>query len=288
MAPLFSAAQDGNSSSPCSSSLTELPEIVLDNVMLNLHALTLAGFLPATCRSVAAACNHDELCQRAFLRDLAPEALSASLEDASCRIRHEARAGTQCFARTLPTLSEVEALDGRAAQELRGVAAELAGRRLEGIAATAATEGRPALLLWAMQRGASERADRAGRSILTLAAMHNHPRTVAAAIATGSELDEEYGLFGTALHHAAFAGAAEATVVLCEHGAGLEARNGTYRQAPLHVALSRNNVEVARVLLEANADPSSRDGDGLTAMALARLRCADAVELLAERGQVED
>jgi len=301
----------------------DLPEMVLDRILLNLHALSLAGALTATCQSFALACGRDELCQEAYTRDLAPEivdekaalpsqpsneniqlidspevALPSRIDRSPMRTvrSHSMFEDLRVDAPGhLPTLSECEPLADWASQELRSLAVELHGRNPARIAAAAATEGRPGLLAWAAERAAvtatSTGANQSGRSTLMLAAMNNFPKTSVVAIATGCAVDQEYGSFGTALHMAAYAGAAEAASVLCKHGANLETRNATYRQTPLHVALSRNQVGVVHILLGAKADAAARDKDGMSCLTLARDRCPVAAELLSaalEQVQAED
>ena len=55
---------------------------------------------------------------------------------------------------------------------------------------------------------------------------------------------------------------------LISRGADLEAKN-RFGQSPLHRAIRRGAVEVARILIDAGADPASEDGEGVTALAIA-------------------
>jgi ankyrin repeat protein len=157
-----------------------------------------------------------------------------------------------------------------AAQELRAMKQTLCIKGVLHIANLAANEGRPALLLWAGQRASLANVDGTGRSALMIAASKNRPQTVRAAI-TFCDLDQQYGNFGTAIHMAAYSGAAAAVQELCACDADLEAINGSYWQTPLHVACSRNHAEVVRILLGAGADRTARDKDGATASTICRL-----------------
>ncbi len=69
----------------------------------------------------------------------------------------------------------------------------------------------------------------------------------------------------TALHFAAFFGQPEATRVLVDRGADLEAVSPTFGDVtPLHSACASGERESARILLEAGADPNVRQQRGFT------------------------
>ena len=69
----------------------------------------------------------------------------------------------------------------------------------------------------------------------------------------------------TALHFAAFFRQPEATRLLVERGADLEAVSPTFGDVtPLHSACASGERESARVLLEAGADPNVRQQGGFT------------------------
>jgi ankyrin repeat protein len=70
---------------------------------------------------------------------------------------------------------------------------------------------------------------------------------------------------GTALHFAAFLRRPEATRLLVERGAELEARAPAFGDVtPLHSACASGERESARILLEAGADPNVRQQGGFT------------------------
>ena len=67
----------------------------------------------------------------------------------------------------------------------------------------------------------------------------------------------------TALHFAAFFRQPEATRLLVERGADLEAVSPTFGDVtPLHSACASGERESARILLEAGADPEAATDDG--------------------------
>jgi len=69
----------------------------------------------------------------------------------------------------------------------------------------------------------------------------------------------------TPLHYAALCGMHDiATFLIVEHSQDVNARGFDKKETPLHVALRRGHVEVARVLLEHGADTEARDGDDRT------------------------
>ena len=70
---------------------------------------------------------------------------------------------------------------------------------------------------------------------------------------------------GTALHFAAFFRQPEATRLMVERGADLEAVASTFGDVtPLHSACASGERESARILLEAGADPNVRQQGGFT------------------------
>ena len=69
----------------------------------------------------------------------------------------------------------------------------------------------------------------------------------------------------TALHYAASCGMHEiATFLIVEHSQDVNARGFVRKETPLHVAVRRGHIEVARVLLEHGADTEARDNHGRT------------------------
>mmetsp|Transcript_49450 Transcript_49450/g.107696 ORF Transcript_49450/g.107696 Transcript_49450/m.107696 type:complete len:556 (-) Transcript_49450:72-1739(-) len=220
-----------------------------------LHAFSLVGPLPATCRFLAAACAEQHLCGELTARDVSRE---CDLESHSHPLRLNATAFLE------------------AAKDLQRLAEELVGRSASYVAHVAAKDGRPSLLHWAAVQCCLDSVWH-GRSALMIAAVNNWPFTVAAACAWCS-LDLTYGALGSALHMAVYEGAGAAIAVLLEAGAALEVRNGTFWQTPLHVACSRNHSEVVELLMDAAADALARDKDGLTPLRVARMMDSQAAE----------
>ena len=91
----------------------------------------------------------------------------------------------------------------------------------------------------------------------------------------------------TPLHLACFAGGARTTALLVERGAGLEtlARASFAQVRPLGTAAFSGDLESARVLLDAGADPNGTGvGEGAPLHSAARSGNAALVRLLLERG----
>jgi ankyrin repeat protein len=91
---------------------------------------------------------------------------------------------------------------------------------------------------------------------------------------------------GTALHFAAFFRQPEATRLLVEHGADLEARAAAFGDVtPLHSACASGERESARILLEHGADPNVRQQGGFTPLhAAAQNGDQELAQMLLARG----
>lgn len=235
-----------------SSTILAVPEFLQCSILSYLHSFALAGPIPAICLALALACKNKNLCAQSYARDLAKEGIQFLEEDCNWNA------------------------------ELRIFANKLAGKGPVYIAAIAAKEGRPNLIHWAGFRADMDDVDGNGYSALMLAAKNNKALTVHAAIAH-CRLDQHCGQYGTALHIAAYYGASLAVNQLILAQADLEAFNGSFMQTPLHVACSRNHASVIQCLLEADADLSARDKDGLTPANVAMMmRSQDAQQALQE------
>jgi ankyrin repeat protein len=95
----------------------------------------------------------------------------------------------------------------------------------------------------------------------------------------------------TALHYAAYFDGPEATRVLLDHGADLEAVSTNEEFAPqarpLHSAVAAGRADVVEALLEAGADPNARQHGGFTPlMAAEQTGDLDLAELLIRYGAV--
>jgi ankyrin repeat protein len=90
----------------------------------------------------------------------------------------------------------------------------------------------------------------------------------------------------TALHFAAFFRQPEATRLLVERGADLEAVSPTFGDVtPLHSACASGERESARILLEAGADPNVRQQRGFTPLhAAAQNGDEELARMLLDRG----
>ena len=94
----------------------------------------------------------------------------------------------------------------------------------------------------------------------------------------------------TALHFAAFFRQPEATQLLVERGADLEAVSPTFGDVtPLHSACASGERESARILLDAGADPNVRQQGGFTPLhAAAQNGDEELARLLLARGADPD
>jgi len=89
------------------------------------------------------------------------------------------------------------------------------------------------------------------------------------------------------LHLAIFGGQEEAASLLVEHGADVEAlsRHETIVVRPLHTAAFVHSPALAKILLDAGADPNGREDNGFTALhSAAQNGDVELVRLLLSRG----
>jgi len=249
--------------------LKELPEATLSYILAFLHGFNLAGRPAITCKTFAAACQSKALCQHAFSRDLEKEQDQGLPAQPGRQSRHSAKqvAPPLCLEALCRVSNNTGDSQSHALLQLRAIAKALCHKSFGDIGYLAAIEGRPALLQWVI--GKCDLDHLAGDpSAAMVAATSNHPRTTALA-ARACDLDRHHGRFGTALHQAAYIGAAAAVAELVLAGASVKSRNLAYGQTPLHVACSRNHVESVRILLEAGSDALLQDQYGLTAEGIA-------------------
>lgn len=258
-------------------SIISLPEGVLSYILSFLHGFNIAGCPANTCQAFAASCRSPLLCQHLLDRDFVSEdALDLPLQPARIS-QHVAPVMVSPLLLT-ELLSEEASINIGASAQLRSVVRSLCKQSPSNvyiaIGINAAAEGRPRLLQWVATRCDLNRLNGLHKSAAMVAAAQNYKRTTAVA-ASVCNLEQHDGKFGTALHQAAYFGAWAAVSELLSARADLNARNQTYGQTPLHVACSRNHGEVCQVLLEAQAEPSDRDRDGLSAMRIAELMNSD-------------
>lgn len=261
--------------------LEELPEGMLSYILAFLHGFNLVGRPASTCKVFTAACQGKALCEYAFARDLEQEEEQGLPTQPERQSRHTAQQVVPPIRlRDLhPVSDKTGDSQSLALLKLRTFAKAVCNKSFGAIGYLAAFEGRPALLQWVV--GKCDLEHLAGDlSAVMVGATSNHPRTTAVA-AGPCDLERRHGRFGTALHQAAYMGAAAAVAELVHAGAFVDSRNQTYKQTPLHVACSRNHVETVHILLGAGSDALLEDQDGLTAERIAAtMQSNDVVRVL--------
>jgi len=267
--------------------LALVPEVTLSFIMSFLHGFNLAGRPAKACKAFSAASQSNALCQHVLDRDFGQEVLQEAAVQ-PLRASRESPTPVRCHLQLedLRLREDCRNEHDGASFQLRSIVKALhqkhnkmPERTFVDIGHLAAAEGRPALLKWVAERCDLNHLD-GDLSALMVAAAANHPRTTAAA-ATVCSLEQQRGGFGTALHQAAYMGAAAAVAELLHALACLHSRNLTYAQTPLHVACSRNHRDVVRLLLQAGSDPSLPDKHGLTAFSIAStMRSTEALVVL--------
>eukprot|EP00443_Scrippsiella_acuminata_P086905 CAMPEP_0115559156 /NCGR_PEP_ID=MMETSP0271-20121206/99815_1 /TAXON_ID=71861 /ORGANISM="Scrippsiella trochoidea, Strain CCMP3099" /LENGTH=173 /DNA_ID=CAMNT_0002993207 /DNA_START=112 /DNA_END=631 /DNA_ORIENTATION=+ len=164
-----------------------------------LHGLLLAGGLAATCHSLAQACYDEDLCHRLLARDLDDELR------ATARKARKVRPGGSCkHCKALGVAVRGGAVPETLLWLSSGHDCLLAAAREGGkvVVMTAVVEIRD------MAKHLSTLQPEHWDSAAMVAAKRNLPLTAAAAAAAGCDIDQEHASFGTALHMAAFVGAA--------------------------------------------------------------------------------
>jgi ankyrin repeat protein len=111
----------------------------------------------------------------------------------------------------------------------------------------------------------SSSAARAGE--LTDAVKADDPQRIQALISGGADVNE-LDRFGTPLHMAVARGSVEIARVLIDAGADLEAE-GSLGARPLHTAALGNQAAVAALLIERGAEVDTRDSKGMTPLIVA-------------------
>ncbi len=121
------------------------------------------------------------------------------------------------------------------------------------------------------------------------AAMDNDPAAVRELLDAGAEVNAPRGDGMTALHWAAVHGNAEIARLLLEAGAEPEAATRLGAHRPLHVASREGNAEIVALLVEAGADAGALTETGATPLHFAAAAgSVDAVRALVEHGSPVD
>ena len=132
--------------------------------------------------------------------------------------------------------------------------------------------------------------DNKGNTPLHVAATGGHLEVARMLLECKADVDSLNGEGLTPLHRASKSGrkgCLDIVRLLLDHGANVNVHDDN-RDTPLHFAASEGRLEVARMLLECNADADSLNGKGLTPLHRAsegrREGCLDIVRLLLHHG----
>ncbi|TMG25669.1 MAG: ankyrin repeat domain-containing protein [Chloroflexi bacterium] len=128
-----------------------------------------------------------------------------------------------------------------------------------------------------------------GFTPLHLAAFFGHPETVRLLLDRGAEVDpvSDNDLRVRPLNSAAAGGHGKVVGLLLQHGAAVDGPEGA-GFTPLHVAAENGDVESARLLLAAGANPERRTDDGRTAADMASERGHTGVLVLLRESPAEE
>lgn len=151
--------------------------------------------------------------------------------------------------------------------------ARLSERNLQGFSALhlAAKGGRDdvvQLLLQQIEVSVDQKTSTGGRTALHLAAGQGAVGVARALLAAGADARYKASLGWTPLHFSCREGKLEVTRVLLENGARVDAVT-TGAWTSLMFAAAHNHVAVVQLLIEKRADRTLKNGDGLTAEAIA-------------------
>src|SRR5262249_19713350 len=111
--------------------------------------------------------------------------------------------------------------------------------------------------------------DDEGSTPLILAVVGNHSEAAEELLKAGADIDAADHEGSTALTHAAFRGYVKSLGMLVSRHANVDPLRGPQKLTPLMGAASAGNIEVAKLLLAAGADPAKKSSDGHTARQLA-------------------
>ncbi len=113
-------------------------------------------------------------------------------------------------------------------------------------------------------------ADPDGRTALMLASFNGYSGIVALLINKGAVVDLADGFGRTALHYASTGPFVPTVEFLLKKGANPNVVDSEEHFTPIMFAAAEGHIDVVRMLLEYNADPSLKDIDGDTAETFAR------------------
>lgn len=134
----------------------------------------------------------------------------------------------------------------------------------------AAQNGQVEVVRYLLAQGADPNARGAyGATALYLAAERGRLECMKVLVLNGAEVDESSFFTRTALHGAAINGKPEIIAYLLDRGANVNAR-AYEKWTPLMLAATYNRDAAIRLLIVRGADPSLTNGDGETALAIAR------------------
>jgi ankyrin repeat protein len=150
------------------------------------------------------------------------------------------------------------------------VPAAPAGITMEAFA-KAALDGDLATVKQALaQPDAANYADPDGRTALMLAAFNGHTGVVALLLDSGAKIDTRDQIQRTALMYACSGANDDTVALLVKRGAGVNLADNEQRWTPLMFAAAEGHIGVARILLDAGADPAAADIDGEDSIMFAR------------------
>jgi ankyrin repeat protein len=150
----------------------------------------------------------------------------------------------------------------------------------------AASAGDEEILQSALDEGANLVArDADGQTSLHLAILHDHESMVRMLLKKGADIEATTQKGGKPLYNAAEMGNLRLVDLLLQFRADVESRNTIRKTTALYQAVSKENLEVARFLLDHGADVDAKDPNGYTPLFSAVSQGnLDLVEMLLQYG----